>query len=111
MATLLTRTGTKMSAWKALLAGAAVAVIVIAFRDAENDRWLLPAGMGERFNGPSDDELEEEPVLGYDGMDEDALLDWLQGAHLDDDTLLRARWYEQRHLSREAVLDALDSRL
>ena len=97
MATLLTRTGTKMSALKALLAGAAVAVIVIAFRDPENDRWLLPAGMGERFNGPSDDELEEEPVLGYDGMDEDALL--------------RARWYEQRHLSREAVLDALDSRL
>jgi hypothetical protein len=100
-----------MSALKALLAGVAVGVIVIAFRDAENHRWLMPAGLGDRFPGPSDEDLEEEPVLGYDGMDQDTLLDWLHGAELDEETLLRARWYEQRHLAREPVLDALDSKL
>lgn len=100
-----------MSAWKALLAGAAVGVILIAFRDAENQRWLAPAGLSDRLTGPPRDDLEQEPVLGYDGMDEETLLDWLDGAELDGETLMRTRWYEQRHLAREPVLDALDSRL
>ena len=49
-----------MSAWKALLAGAALGVILIAFRDAENQRWLMPAGLADRLPTPADDELEEE---------------------------------------------------
>jgi hypothetical protein len=100
-----------MSAWKALLAGAALGVIFVAFRDAENQRWLMPAGLADRLPTPADDELEEEPILGYDGMDEDTLLDWLEGTPLDGDTLMRTRWYEQRHLAREPLLDALECRL
>lgn len=100
-----------MSAWKALLAGAAVGVILIAFRDGDDGRWLLPAGMGDGVRAPGADELDEEPVLGYDGMDQETLLDWLDDADLDPDTLMRTRWYEQRHLAREPVLDALDARL
>lgn len=101
-----------MSLWKALLAGAAVGVIVIAFRDAENDGWLMPAGFAGRLGTPGAGDFDdEEPILGYDGMDQETLLDWLDDADLDADTLMRTRWYEQRHLAREPVLDALDARL
>lgn len=100
-----------MSAWKALLAGAAVGVIVLAFRDFERGGWLMPAGFDGRIGAPDDEDLEQEPVLGYDGMDQETLLDWLEGSDLDAETLMRARWYEQRNLAREPVLDALDARL
>ena len=98
-----------------LLASAAVGVILIAFRDSANERWLLPALPGgedaDRDAGNYVPDGEEEPVLGYDGMDQETLIDWLDDSDLDAETLMRTRWYEQRHLSREAVLDALDSRL
>lgn len=100
-----------MSAWKALLAGAAVGIIIIAFRDSENDGWLMPAGFDGRFGAPDEDDLAEEPILGYDGMDQETLLDWLDDSDLDAETLMRTRWYEQRNLAREPVLDALDARL
>lgn len=100
-----------MSALKALVAGAAVGIILVAFRDAENDGWLMPAGFLRGAGAPDEEELEEEPVLGYDGMDQETLLDWLDDSELDRDTLLRTRWYEQRTLAREPVLDALDARL
>ena len=102
-----------MNLIKALLAGAAVGVLLIAFRDSESDRWLAPALIG----GATDDELsevgeeEEEPVLGYDGMDQEALLDWLIDARLDRDTLTRIRRYETGNLGREAVIDAVDELL
>jgi hypothetical protein len=101
---------------KALLAGAAVGVILIAFRDFENERWLAPAGgMGTR--GPAGvadeemEELEEEPLLGYDGMDQETLLAWLADARLDRGTLTRIRRYEEQTLGREAVIDAVDGML
>lgn len=101
-----------MSLWKALLAGAAVGVILIAFRDSERDGWLMPAGFAGRLGGPANgDFTDEEPILGYDGMNQETLLDWLDDADLDADTLMRTRWYEQRNLAREPVLDALDARL
>jgi hypothetical protein len=101
-----------MNWFKALLAGAAVGVLLIAFRDSERDRWLAPALLG----GATDDEWrevgdEEEPVLGYDGMDQEALLDWLIDARLDRDTLTRIRRYETGNLGREAVIEAVDELL
>jgi hypothetical protein len=97
-----------MNLLKLLAASAAVAVIVIAFRDAESGGWLAPAGLGT-----IDEEMDEdeEPILGYDGMDVDTLLDWLADAGLDGDTLERMRDYEETHLGREAVLSAIDERL
>ena len=100
-----------MSVWKALVAGAAVGVILIAFRDSENHGWLTPAGFGGRLDVPDEEDLDREPILGYDGMDQETLLDWLSEADLDTDTLMRTRWYEQRNQAREPVLDALDGRL
>lgn len=100
-----------MSVWKAVLAGAAVGVILIAFRDAERHAWLMPAGFPDRPGAGGGEDFEEEPILGYDGMDQETLLDWLDEADLDRGTLMRARWYEQRHAAREPVLDALDARL
>jgi hypothetical protein len=100
-----------MSAWKALLAGAVVGIILIAFRDSESGGWLKPAGLADRLAAPDDEDLEQEPVLGYDGMDQETLIDWLDDSDLDPETLMRTRWYEQRHLAREPVLDALDARL
>ena len=95
-----------MNILKLLLASAAIGVVLVAFRDFDNQRWLVPAGAG----GTAVDD-EEEPVLGYDGMDEDTLLDWMDGADLDDETLARMRSYERAHLCREPVLRAIDDRL
>ena len=100
-----------MSAWKALLAGAVVGIILIAFRDSERGEWLLPARLTDRLPVPDDEDLEEEPVLGYDGMDQETILDWLDDTEQDPEVLMRTRWYEQRHQAREPVLDALDARL
>ena len=95
-----------MNLLKLLVASAAVAVIVIAFRDAEGGGWLSPAGLGTTI-----DVDDEEPVLGYDGMDVDTLLAWLAEADLDQDTLQSMRDYELGHLGREVVLSALDELL
>jgi hypothetical protein len=100
-----------MSAWKVMLAGAAVGVILTAFRNSETGGWLMPAGLAGRLPLPGDEDLDQEPVLGYDGMDQETLLDWLGDSELDPETLMRTRWYEQRHQAREPVLDALDARL
>lgn len=94
---------------KLIVAGAAVAVIVAAFRDLENQRWLSPAGLGDRFGrgeGEEDDD-ETEPVLGYDGMDQDTIIEWLDAAELDRATLVRMHRYEERHLARGPVLAAI----
>lgn len=96
-----------MNFLKGLAAAAALAVIVIAFRDVERGRWLAPAL-------PGDDVLEDddtEPVLGYDGMDVDTLLEWLAEARLDGETLARMHAYEESHHGREAVLDAIEDAL
>lgn len=93
-----------MNLFKLLVAGAAIGVIVSAFRDFEQQRWLTPAGLGA--TGEAD--LDEEPVLGYDGMDVDTLLDWLEQAGLDRSTLVAMRAYEEAGKGREAVLRAID---
>ena len=49
----------------------------------------------------------EEPVLGYDGMDRDTLIDWLSDADLDREALLRVRAYEEANRARESVLEAV----
>lgn len=91
---------------KVLLAGAAVGVIVAAFRDFENRTWLVPAGAAG-----SDEAGGTEPVLGYDGMDQDTLLDWLGEADLDDATLERMHRYELANHGREPVLSAIEDQL
>jgi hypothetical protein len=99
---------------KALLATAAIGVIVVAFRDSANDRWLVPAlpgGDSDRDAGNYVPDGEEEPVLGYDGMDQEALLDWLVDARLDRSTLARIRRYEAENLGREAVIEAVEDLL
>jgi hypothetical protein len=94
---------------KMLLAGAAIGVIVTAFRDFENETWLIPVRPGGA--GGMDLEDEPEPVLGYDGMDQDTLLDWLADAAVDADTLERMHRYELAGRGREPVLSAIEDRL
>jgi|GEM_PF-6149663 len=60
--------------------------------------------LAERYDGA-------EPVLGYDGMDLQTVVPWLESANLDRATLLRIRTYETRNQARDAVLDTLDSLL
>lgn len=98
---------------KVLVGAAAVGVVVAAFRDSGRGRWLRPAlpGRGEDDDGDLLIADGEEPVLGYDGMDRDTLLDWLGDAELDRDTLLRIRAYESVNLARAPVLDAVDDLL
>lgn len=88
---------------KLLVAGAAIGMIAAAFRDWETGGWLQPAGLTTE---PEVD--EEEPVLGYDGMDQETLIDWLSEAELDPDTLERVRLYELAHRNRGPVLAAVD---
>jgi hypothetical protein len=91
-----------MKILKLLLGGAAAAVILQAFRDETTGGWLPPGGpTAPRF--PED----EEPVLGYDGMDRDTVIDWLRDAKLDQETLFRVHEYEATHQRREAVLGAI----
>lgn len=92
---------------KILLGLAAVGVVVAAFRDFGGRRWLRPAVP----MGGDDGQLAaggEEPVLGYDGMDRDTLVDWLSDADLDRDTLLHIHAYETANLNRGPVLDTID---
>jgi hypothetical protein len=85
-----------------VLAGVVAGVIAVAFRDFERGEWLSPAYPGAT---PAPD--EEEPILGYDGMDQESFLHWLEEAELDASTIERIIRYEEAHLGREPVLDAL----
>lgn len=96
-----------MNLLKLALAGAATAVILTAFRDREGARWLAPAGLGGAMRRPREPAVMEEPVLGYDGMDEDTLLDWLGAAELDEATLRGIEHYERANRDRGPVLDVL----
>lgn len=88
-----------------MLAGVLIGVIAVAFRDLERGAWLSPAL-------PQRDEVdEEEPVLGYDGMDQETLIDWLASADLDDDSIDRVLRYERANLGREPVIEALEEML
>ena len=93
-----------MKTLKWLLAGLILGVIAVAFRDLERGEWLSPSGSRDPFA------TDEEPVLGYDGMDQETLLDWLDASDLDDDTVDRVIRYEESNLRREPVLDALRER-
>ena len=111
--------------WKFALGAAAVGVIAFALRgrmrggggevaEAVNDgesrfrdfrggpaRSPATGAIGEYAD------TDEEPVLGYDGMDRDTLIDWLRDAALDESTLLRIERYERSKENREPVLDAV----
>src|SRR5436305_2037447 len=106
-----------MNVFKVLLGAAAAGTIVLAFRDFDTGGWLQPAlPGGEALRGDllleeEEAELAEEPVLGYDGMDRDTLVAWLDDADLDEATLLRIRRYEQAGPDREPVLDKIDDLL
>jgi hypothetical protein len=105
-----------MRALKVLIGAAAGAAIVLALRDYRNGGWLKPALAGGGHVGgllleDDEEDLLEEPVLGYDGMDRDTLVDWLDDADLDERTLLRIRRYEQETDGREPVLDKIDDLL
>jgi hypothetical protein len=87
---------------KLLVGAVAVGAIAVAFRDMRAGRWLKPPLPGEEAAAE-----REEPVLGYDGMDRDTLVDWLRDAALDEETLVRIRRYEVANQNREPVLAAV----
>jgi hypothetical protein len=107
-----------MNTFKLLVGAAAVGAIALAFRDFESGGWLQPALPGGGWDDAGDllleedeEDLLEEPILGYDGMDRDTLVDWLDDADLDEATLLRVRRYEVATANREPVLDRIDDLL
>lgn len=86
---------------KLLLGAAALAIVYAALRpDATATGEAVTRSAGEA-----------EPVLGYDGMDVDTVIPWLESANLDRATLERIRRYERSHRAREAVLETLDALL
>lgn len=94
-----------MNLLKTLAAAVAVGVIVVAFRDTETGGWLPPGGY--RSDDLDLDVDSPEPILGYDGMDRDMLIDYLTSADLDQGTLLRVQAYEMANQRRGVVLDAV----
>jgi hypothetical protein len=117
--------------WKFALGAAAVAVIALAFRGAlrggsleaalegsergsdlrrgAGSRGFVAAGgwEGGREGTGEYADTDEEPVLGYDGMDRDSLIEWLRDASLDEETLLYIERYERARENREPVLDTV----
>lgn len=86
---------------KWIVAGTAAGMILASFRDFENGRWITP---GQSLPGEVD---ETEPVLGYDGMDQETIIDWLARADLDRASLRRMQMYEQAHRDRGPVVAAI----
>lgn len=86
-----------------MLAGVAVGVIIIALREL---RYRSPesAGLESIAEGP-------EPVLGYDSMDQETILEWLPEADLDPDLLEEIGRYEEATRAREPVLALIDDLL
>jgi hypothetical protein len=108
-----TRTGREtMNTLKWIVAGLLVGIAVSAFRDFERGAWLAPALPDDEEEEEEEEEVgEEEPVLGYDGMDQETVLDWIENADLDRSTLRRIIRYEEENRSREPVLEALEELL
>lgn len=95
-----------MKKLKWLLAGVVIGVIAVAFRDLDRGEWLSPQLPRKREPvGP------EEPVLGYDGMDQETVLDWLASANLDASALDHILRYEAANLNRGPVIELLEELL
>jgi hypothetical protein len=98
-----------MNALKLLAAGAALGIILTAFRDEEGEGWIVPGrDLLRELGGDGND---REPILGYDGMDDDTIQDWLEGSDADRSTLLRMLTYEAGHRGRQPVLAAIVDQL
>ncbi|CAN5846216.1 hypothetical protein BH23GEM6_BH23GEM6_15080 [soil metagenome] len=98
-----------MNLIKLLAAGAAFGIIVTTFRD-ENGEWIVPGR--DMQSDPVDAEAGgQEPILGYDGMDEESLQEWISDAGSDRRTLLRMIRYESANRGRHPVLAALVDQL
>ena len=92
-----------MKAWRWIAAVAMVGGAVVLLREL-SARGAFPRA------SDAPDGIEpggEEPVLGYDGMDRDTLIDWLSEADLDHESLTRIREYETANRGRESVLEAV----
>jgi hypothetical protein len=97
-----------MNFFKLLAAGTAAGIIMTAFRN-DHGQWIVP---GRGLSAPSGAvDREREPVLGYDGLDDEALQDWLDTAVTDRAQLLRMIRYEAGHRGRQPVLSALVDQL
>jgi|GEM_PF-1032165 len=98
-----------MNLLKLLVAGAAVGIIVTTFRD-QSGEWIVPGR--DMLPGP-DAPLRggQEPVLGYDGMNEETLQEWISGAGSDRNSILQMIRYESANRGRQSVLATLVDQL
>jgi hypothetical protein len=94
------RTLTKVAAVAAVAGAAGLAVGVLG-------------GLLRRFRPQAAEEGDTftEPVLGYDGMDQETVIDWLERAGLDGETLRTVEIYERANRRREPVLETLQDLL
>jgi hypothetical protein len=89
-----------------LLGGLAVGLVFASLRDVDRGDWTGPRDWEEDERGGVD-VYDKEPVLGYDGMDQETILEWIDEAELDEETLERIIEYEESNRRREPVLEAL----
>jgi hypothetical protein len=93
-----------------LLGGLAVGLVFASLRDVDRGDWVGPQDDEDRDDGGVD-VYDQEPVLGYDGMDQETILEWIDEAELDEETLERLIEYEESNRRREPVLEALQDLL
>jgi hypothetical protein len=94
-----------MNRLKWFAGGLLIGLVLSTLRDQDRGDWVSGGRVGDGADGDVD--LEEEPVLGYDGMDQETLLEWIEGATLDDETIERMIRYESGNRRRAPVLDVL----
>lgn len=85
-----------------MVAGVTIGIIIVALRELRYRS--LDAGYGSMEEVP-------EPILGYDGMDQETVLEWLPDADLDPELLAEIGRYEESTRGREPVLSLIDELL
>lgn len=87
-----------------IMAGLAVGLSAGATGELIRNRRLASALSGPQPDGP-------EPILGYDGMDQETCLEWLRDADLDPTIVHRVILYENANRRREPIITALQELL
>jgi hypothetical protein len=89
-----------------IVAGVLLGVIVSRLRRFVEEGAFAPVKAPEALEAGG-----AEPVLGYDGMDQETLLEWLPAAKLDSETVEDILRYEEANLCREPVVAVLEEML
>jgi len=94
----------KTATW--MLAGLLAGLLLSTVRRMDRRELHIDEEAGDDRGGVGPG-VSEEPILGYDGMDQETILEWVEEAGLDEESVERILEYEEATRRRQPVLDAL----